>query len=622
MSDAPDSPDSVAIADAIQRIAESDALAQPSDPLSAVGANLHQLAGELDESPERYVIALLGHVASYWLRPDDWATPYGPGITIYGVRTEAAHDLNEYDLATLALAAPLIPSALLRSRALDVLFVRADGARRPELAIAHLEAILEAEISDESWLMNMSAWERAVIVGRRLNAATRPSLDRLITALQATIQTTQGGLLALRIAELLQRNSLGRDSAAAVATRLQQIASTVTDRDLARAYHSGAAAWFKLAGDTDSAYVEIEIVIRTLVADAESISEDAGTSAGARASHLFELAIREIRSLPTSARIAHNLMTLPAQLARRIREVGAAQLGRMRAFTSEPVDLTQVARSAVDHVSNHDAPEAIARFVGLADIANFDSDKRSAEELNRRYPFSSIFSHVLYAPDGRVVYRSDGHGGKPIYGTDPAIWRQMVRAYELRIGLLVQGLIWPAYVQLSNEHRLTADVFEMLVLETPLVPKERSGQFSKGLYYGYTGDFSTAMQLLVPQIENLVRHHLGNAGISTTHMDNGVELEVGLSKLMERAGVEEVFGQDLCFEIRALLCGALGPNLRNQAAHGLLSDQTAAAGASLYLWWFALRLIYIHFWNSVHDTQATEAREPAERDDDPEIVGD
>jgi hypothetical protein len=60
-----------------------------------------------------------------------------------------------------------------------------------------------------------------------------------------------------------------------------------------------------------------------------------------------------------------------------------------------------------------------------------------------------------------------------------------------------------------------------------------------------------------------------------------------------------------------LFCGPLGPNIRNDTAHGLLSDTAAIGSAALYSWWFALKLVLMFFWNNIHDADAAAAREPA-----------
>ena len=103
----------------------------------------------------------------------------------------------------------------------------------------------------------------------------------------------------------------------------------------------------------------------------------------------------------------------------------------------------------------------------------------------------------------------------------------------------------------------------------------------------------------VPQLEHMVRSHLQAAGVRTTTLnENGIENENGLSALMDLPRTAEIFGDDVAFEIKALFCDALGPNLRNQLAHGLLGYDACESVYSIYAWWFGLKLVFDTFWNS------------------------
>jgi hypothetical protein len=52
-----------------------------------------------------------------------------------------------------------------------------------------------------------------------------------------------------------------------------------------------------------------------------------------------------------------------------------------------------------------------------------------------------------------------------------------------------------------------------------------------------------------------------------------------------------VFGQDKLFELKALFANSIGPNLRNEVAHGLLTDNAAYSASPVYAWWMLLRMV-------------------------------
>lgn len=109
---------------------------------------------------------------------------------------------------------------------------------------------------------------------------------------------------------------------------------------------------------------------------------------------------------------------------------------------------------------------------------------------------------------------------------------------------MVQGALWPGWVQLTNEHQVSAGDFAAMLNQTGIVPADRTEQFARALYYGFNGDFSTAMQLLAPQMEALVRYHFANAGEPTSTIDSADQTEVTRrwARRLSRRSLRACFG--------------------------------------------------------------------------------
>lgn len=60
---------------------------------------------------------------------------------------------------------------------------------------------------------------------------------------------------------------------------------------------------------------------------------------------------------------------------------------------------------------------------------------------------------------------------------------------------------------------------------------------------------------------------------------------------MELPETEQIFGKSLVFELKSIFTEAIGFNLRNNVAHGLLDDNDSISLASIYAWWMILRLV-------------------------------
>jgi hypothetical protein len=88
-----------------------------------------------------------------------------------------------------------------------------------------------------------------------------------------------------------------------------------------------------------------------------------------------------------------------------------------------------------------------------------------------------------------------------------------------------------------------------------------------------------------------MRFILSKKGVLTSSIDsNGVQNERNLNDTLYTSEIEEVFGNDIIFDLQGLLVERFGANLRHKMAHGLM-DYTAFFYISVsYLWGLTLRL--------------------------------
>ena len=110
---------------------------------------------------------------------------------------------------------------------------------------------------------------------------------------------------------------------------------------------------------------------------------------------------------------------------------------------------------------------------------------------------------------------------------------------------------------------------------------------------GFQLDFLSAIYLLAPQVEHIIRTYLkNNFDVDTMTTIDGEQSEKGLSTLMKDDVINQAFDANFAFEIKTLFCEKTGPNLRNNVAHGLLSDDRAESDFVIYAWWLALKIAF------------------------------
>ena len=153
-----------------------------------------------------------------------------------------------------------------------------------------------------------------------------------------------------------------------------------------------------------------------------------------------------------------------------------------------------------------------------------------------------------------------------------------------------------AVAQIRSEKSVTAEHLETLVNDHPLVPAGHGASVLRGLVAGLEDDFLSAVPILIPQIEAILRHVLTTRGVVTSGLDSkGVQQENNMIAFLTEEPhlkiLDTVFGETLLFDLRGLLVEKSGKNLRNLMAHGLATDNEIAGATGRYVWSLAVQLL-------------------------------
>lgn len=247
-------------------------------------------------------------------------------------------------------------------------------------------------------------------------------------------------------------------------------------------------------------------------------------------------------------------------------------------------------------------PEARCEELRWAEVAarmREHASKQASENL-----LSSLMPTTVVDEDGKVVAKSPGFLGDED-DSELALRHLVVQNERLRRQIDVRGSIEPARRLIRSEPPLDRRDLRPIVELTPLVPADRVDLVTTGFARFFGGDFFSALHILVPQLENILRHILKQAGaepfaIQSDMTQESQTLTVMLTK--ERENLERILGPAIVFEIENLFDYRAGPALRHQLAHGLVSAGKCYDTDSIYACWFIFRLcclpLFPH-WNHV-----------------------
>lgn len=552
------------------------------------------------------VLTLLADVTSMTLEPDDKLTPFRPLAQFGDRRSAIPADFSDEQIALFASVAPTLAQRHLRARLADLVWLRGKkhGIANALLAI---DAYRETPPDPATWFsFGRSYWIRALKLALSIGAAAgthRADIEASLAS--AVLALPDDGVIPLQAAKILLTNNLGEGKRADIAARLEALAvaqAAARSYDSAIAYFDAAAMWQKRAGDGAKAV--------QLAVEAANCWEAHGDAGGPASLHFFENAIKVLRTVPGASRAHYNIEQRLDALHGKVRAAGQAVVAQMKPLQTEPVDITELVDRARTMVRGKEPLDALAAFARLYRGPQVTAMRATAREQLNNSIFRLISGNAVMSAQGLTIARQQA-AGDGVAEAEAAVRAQMVRDYQLLIGLVTTAEIAPALAVLQLEQSYTIWDFEALCARSPFVPPDRVDLVAEGLYAGYCGEMVHAIHVLVPQIENIVRVHLREAGaVTTTTSPDGIVMENGMSNLVKAPQMLDVFGENLTFELTALFCDQNGPNLRNEVAHGLVSRRTCESAAGVYAWWLAFSVMFRSFWMETQAAATPDAAPP------------
>lgn len=309
------------------------------------------------------------------------------------------------------------------------------------------------------------------------------------------------------------------------------------------------------------------------------------------ANSFYKLALQRYREIPNSYRNTLQIDQKLDTVQDKITQSGLLITDELQLISTKQMNISELQEQSINHVKDKQtAFESLLYFSGVSSC-NFESIWKSTEKYIQNSVVSSLFGATSVSLDGRKIssippLALDGNN------RDEVILKNAIKNFGIHIHLSVEGCIFPALNQIQEEHIFPKDFLVNLCKLSDIVPEKREFLVANALYQGFEWDFRSAIHLLAPQVENMVRQLLKRNGLVTTHTDpNGIENEMGLSSLVSIVGAREILGDDLWFELQAVFTDSLSANLRNEVGHGLLDDDTSNSLYSVYAWWMILRLV-------------------------------
>lgn len=530
-------------------------------------------------------LRFLGDLTSMAFRLDQPATPLVPWIRSGTSRSAALEDFDASQLALLNEFLPLVTDPELQARICDVLWLGGRDRLRAEAAIHAYVASAAALEDPNRWTECVARLERAAQIAGALRRTEL--LDSVVVAIESVLARHPGTdalYLSAKLMDLLFRLRKGDPATCiAIAETAASASETSANLDRAATYLEIKASWQRRAGDQAGSTESVKRIGENWAKLAEQLASGDSPAFGQAVIH----AQRALEALRRAGGTADHRREVHAALLRY--QQGA--LGELKRFEVTR-DVTALVKRAEELVSGKELAEAVVALALSYEPRPVAELRKVVEEQAREHPMSFLFSSVVLTNQGRVAaQRGSLLGGTP-QESEAALQAEMCRHLTTHQQLLGQTLVEPARRRIIFEHEVREADLRGLLAQSPFVPEGRDALYAKGLWAGLQGDFTTATHLLIPQIEHSVRLALSErTGALTSNLkSDGAQDEHDLNTTLRTEAINTLFGEDIAFDLRALLIERFGSNLRNRFAHGLMHQSEFMAYDGVYLWWVCLYL--------------------------------
>ncbi|WP_288504832.1 DUF4209 domain-containing protein [uncultured Haemophilus sp.] len=556
--------------------------------LVEISSNLNK-SGNCEIEPElKKSLLLLANICLLKLNSESRNDPFQPFMTWGNKRSFLPIDLTDEEILFLSNIVNEDISPIIKARIADILWTCSVPKNKKYSEIA-IESYISMDVCDDFFEPNIyTFWERAVVLAKQTknNSLIEKIKSKLLNEIDHP--STSWDLHLLKIIEIFDNTDLDKGLNHELAEKLlekQKEFNHEKQFHIAEKYLESATKLFKKAGNAEDSCRSLAFLAQAT----ENHGDYRKNESAMVANHFYKMALQRYRQIPNSYRNTLQIDKKLDTIQEKITQTGLLITAELQLISTKEMDISELQEHSINRVKDKQSPfESVLYFTGVSSC-NFESIWKSTENNINNSPISSLLGETSVSVDGRKISSIPPLDGK---NRDEVILKNAIKNFGIHMHLVVEGCILPALEQIQQEHLFPKEFLIQLCKFSSIVPEKREVLVANALYQGFEWDFRSAIHLLAPQVENMVRQLLKQNGLVTTHTDpNGIENEMGLSSLVSIVGAREILGDDLWFELQAVFTDSLSANLRNEVGHGLLDDDTSNSLYSVYAWWMILRLV-------------------------------
>lgn len=548
-------------------------------------------AQEAEDERAQIVFTLLIAATSLHLKePNNSTSPFCPMFTSPEGRTADVDDFTDRHLEVFSQLIERIEDPELRARIADIVWVRKRDYRAAEQAVsAYLESARRLEDTRVPWPPCLDRIKRAVTVAVR-HGRKEQMFKQVVSHIEGTLdrhKDNDPSYLSLELMDILLERKQGESTKYAQLSEKHAL-SAAEDEDWERPRRCWdlCAQWLRLSGDEKGSRAAsikaAEIYVHAAKTRLNQASPDYLAAAG-----LTQRAIEAYRRIGGERvrveKLHRDLLEYQSK--------STSQFGKVSTETS----IDKQYMSAMSAVRGKALGEAMRVLAMIDTPPDLDLLRQQLDQDKQQNPLYYAFPWFHVDAVGRTTGFVPSTLSDNVDDKEAATRSHLLRHASTMRSLIVQASIEPARQQILQEHYVRPQDFAPFIANNPFVPEGRELLYARGLHAGLEGDFVLAVHVLVPQLENSIRHVLTQHGVITSSLDKGIQKEHLLGSMLNRCEMKKIFSEDITFDLQGLLVKSdtgVGDNLRNDVAHGLMNGEDFYRTHAVYLWWLTLHLLF------------------------------
>ncbi len=543
-----------------------------------------------DELIEKDVILfdLLKNISSIGTEIHNSSIKFHPMFTMAdGRRTFSVEDITEEDFSMLeAMELNRVP-LVLRTLISDILWSQRKVYCAAKVAAEAYWDLFKLWFADDDNVGTIDMIRRAVCISIQIKHESLFS-DICTWANDFIIQkaVTIDGFFSLRVMELFAQQK--GYNVSAFPDVLDKMISLDKDNVLKveQAYELKAYCYNKLKKSEEAKNTNIALADYYVRFAEQTVQRD--MLGAMRAGNFFQKAIVLYRNSgePQKAENTH----------RRLVEV-QKDIPKMMVPITMELDIKGVVDNIRVNMEGLTFEESIMRLIQMFVFEKQDTIKERVIEAYRNHPLSHLFGENIVNEQGQTTLAL-----QPLDILNPEGDIELLELHMHQNALERQRIVGDIWIKnvllyIRNKYDFDNSMLEFLVKDNPIIPVGRERIFQSAISMFIRGEYYEAIHILAPQVENLFRNIAREVGGLTVTLENdGSSMEKVLSSIFDLPELLDCYDNDIIFTFKGLLNEKAGANIRNEVAHGIISEAACGSGVCLY---FAAAVIKILSFTSV-----------------------